>query len=217
MTGPASARLLVIDNYDSFTWNLVHALHEAGERTGQSLQIEVRRNDRCSVDEALDWRPDGIVLSPGPDTPAEAGITVDLIRAAAGRLPLFGVCLGHQSLAVAFGGRIVPAPKVMHGKASSIQHDGQGVFAGLSSPLSAMRYHSLVVAGASIPDELLVSATLAEHDGAVGEPVIMGMRHRRWPIETVQFHPESIGTAWRPKLADNALALLLQGQVEARN
>ncbi len=200
------ARLLVIDNYDSFTWNLVHALYEAGERLGRTLEISVRRNDSCTVQEALEWRPDGVVLSPGPDTPAEAGITVDLIRAAAGRLPLFGVCLGHQSLAVAFGGRVIRSPQVMHGKTSQIQHDGMGVFAGLPQPLLAMRYHSLMVDPDTVPDELLVSASTTGPT-----PLIMGLRHRHFPLEAVQFHPESIGTAQRPPLADNALSMLLGG------
>jgi anthranilate synthase component 2 len=198
------AKLLVIDNYDSFTWNLVHALHEAGDRARQKLEISVRRNDACTAQEAMAWQPDGIVLSPGPDSPAEAGITVDLIRVAAGQVPVFGVCLGHQSLAVAFGGRVVRAPEVMHGKTSLIQHDGRGLFAGLPDPLPAMRYHSLVVDSSCVPDALEVSATLP------GErPLIMGLRHRRWPVEAVQFHPESIGTQARPQLADNALSLLL--------
>lgn len=204
------ARLLVIDNYDSFTWNLIHALHEAATRADRVLEVTVRRNDACTVAAALAWQPDGIVLSPGPDTPDEAGISVPLIRAVAGSVPLFGVCLGHQSVAVAFGGAVIPAPRVMHGKVSNIGHDGQGLFCGLSTPLPAMRYHSLVVDPASVPAELLVSATLAQV-GADGDhpQLIMGLRHRQWPLETVQFHPESVGTAAGPYLADNALRLLL--------
>lgn len=204
------ARLLVVDNYDSFTWNLVHALHEAGQRAGWALQISVRRNDAWTAAEALAWQPDGIVLSPGPDTPAEAGITVGLIQQSAGRVPIFGVCLGHQCLAVALGGTVKRAPRVMHGKTSAIQHDGRGLFAGLSSPLAVMRYHSLVVDAAAIPDQLEVSATLVAAGEDHDQPaLVMGLRHRAWPVETVQFHPESVGTAARPQLADNALRLLL--------
>ena len=174
--------ILVIDNYDSFTWNLVHYLGEAG------AEVAVHRNDRIGVDEALSMDPDGIVISPGPCDPAQAGICLDLIRAAAGRrIPLLGVCLGHQAIGEAFGGRIVRANRILHGKVDAIDHDGSGVFAGLPSPLKATRYHSLTVQPESLPECLRVTAT--SDDGT-----IMGLIHADLPIEGVQFHPESIAS-----------------------
>ncbi|SDD80892.1 anthranilate synthase component 2 [Paracoccus isoporae] len=175
--------ILLIDNYDSFTWNLVHYLGEEGAR------VEVRRNDKLTVAEALSAGADGIVISPGPCDPAQAGICVDLIRAVADRgdLPLFGVCLGHQAIGAAFGGRIVRAGRIMHGKIDAVHHDESGVFAGLPSPLNATRYHSLTVEPDSLPAALRVTATAV--DGT-----IMGMIHRDLPIEGVQFHPESIAS-----------------------
>jgi len=172
--------LLLIDNYDSFTYNLVHYLGELGAET------KVVRNDAITVQEAIALAPEGIVLSPGPATPNEAGICLSLTRAAAGAgVPLFGVCLGHQTIGAAFGGEVVRHSEIVHGKMGSVLHEGKGVFAGLPSPLQATRYHSLVVDRASLPDELEVAAELA--DGT-----IMGLRHRELPIEGVQFHPESI-------------------------
>ncbi|MEO1961999.1 MAG: aminodeoxychorismate/anthranilate synthase component II [Paracoccus sp. (in: a-proteobacteria)] len=174
--------ILLIDNYDSFTWNLVHYLGEAG------AEVAVHRNDRIGVDEALSMDPDGIVISPGSCDPAQAGICLDLIRAAAGRrLPLLGVCLGHQAIGEAFGGRIVRANRILHGKVDAIDHDGSGVFAGLPSPLKATRYHSLTVQPESLPECLRVTAT--SDDGT-----IMGLIHADLPIEGVQFHPESIAS-----------------------
>ncbi|SNT71665.1 anthranilate synthase component II [Paracoccus seriniphilus] len=174
--------ILLIDNYDSFTWNLVHYLGEAG------AEVTVRRNDALSVEEALAMKPDGIVISPGPCDPAQAGICLDLIRAAAERrIPLLGVCLGHQSIGEAFGGKVVRANRILHGKVDDISHDGTGVFAGLPSPLKATRYHSLTVEPESLPDCLRVTAT--SDDGT-----IMGLIHRELPIEGVQFHPESIAS-----------------------
>jgi anthranilate synthase component 2 len=174
--------ILLIDNYDSFTWNLVHYLAEAG------AEVVVRRNDALSVDEALAMKPDGIVISPGPCDPAQAGICLDLIRAAADRaIPLFGVCLGHQAIGEAFGGKVVRANRIMHGKTDAISHDGTGVFAGLASPLVATRYHSLTVEPESLPNCLRVTAT--SDDGT-----IMGLVHEALPIEGVQFHPESIAS-----------------------
>ena len=174
--------ILLIDNYDSFTWNLVHYMGEAG------AEVEVRRNDVLSVDEALAMNARGIVISPGPCDPAHAGIIVPLIRAAAERgVPLFGVCLGHQAIGEAFGGRVVRADRIVHGKTDAVTHDGTGVFAGLPSPLTATRYHSLTVEPESLPDCLRVTATTA--DGT-----IMGLVHRTLPIEGVQFHPESIAS-----------------------
>ena len=174
--------ILLIDNYDSFTWNLVHYLGEAG------AEGAVHRNDRIGVDEALSMDPDGIVISPGPCDPAQAGICLDLIRAAAGRrIPLLGVCLGHQAIGEAFGGRIVRANRILHGKVDAIDHDGSGVFAGLPSPLKATRYHSLTVQPESLPECLRVTAT--SDDGT-----IMGLIHADLPIEGVQFHPESIAS-----------------------
>jgi anthranilate synthase component 2 len=177
-----TGRVLVVDNYDSFTFNLVQYLGELGAET------VVVRNDAMTAAAAVAARPAAIVLSPGPGRPEDAGICVDLVRAAtAAAIPLLGVCLGHQAIAVAFGGRVVGAPVLMHGKCSDVEHSGDGVFRGLPSPLRATRYHSLVAERASLPDALLVTAWTA--DGTV-----MGMRHRRLPVEGVQFHPESIGT-----------------------
>ena len=173
--------ILLIDNYDSFTFNLVHYLGEIGART------KVVRNDALTVAEALAMEPEAIVLSPGPCTPTEAGICVDLIRAAAERVPVFGVCLGHQSIGQAFGGRIVRAPELMHGKTSPILHEGEGVFATLPSPFEATRYHSLIVEEESLPEELVITAR--SPDG-----LIMGLRHREHEIHGVQFHPESIAS-----------------------
>ncbi len=172
--------IVLIDNYDSFTWNLVHYLGELGAR------VQVHRNDALSVDEVLALNPAGIVLSPGPCDPDQAGICLELTRAAGrAEIPLLGVCLGHQTIGQAFGGQVVAAPEIVHGKMGEIHHHGAGVFAGLPSPLKATRYHSLVVDRASLPDVLEVTAALS--DGT-----IMGLRHRNLPIEGVQFHPESI-------------------------
>ena len=185
--------ILVIDNYDSFTWNLVHYLQELG------VAVQVVRNDEISVDQALAMRPQGYLISPGPCTPNEAGISLDLVQAcAAERLPLLGVCLGHQSIGQAFGGRVIRAPRLMHGKTCPVEHDGTGVFAGLPSPFTATRYHSLIVAREDLPGELLINATSA--DG-----LIMGMRHRELPIHGVQFHPESIATEHGHALLANFL------------
>jgi anthranilate synthase component 2 len=186
--------LLMIDNYDSFTFNLVQYLGELG------AEVDVVRNDRASVEELLAREPAGVVISPGPGEPAGAGISVDAVRACAERaLPLLGVCLGHQAIGAAFGGRIVRARSIMHGKVSRIEHDGRGIFAGIESPIEATRYHSLVVEAASCPDALEVTARTED-----GE--IMGLRHRELPIEGVQFHPESILTAEGKRLLGNFLA-----------
>jgi anthranilate synthase/aminodeoxychorismate synthase-like glutamine amidotransferase len=195
--------LLLIDNYDSFTYNLYQYLAELGAR------VEVFRNDQLSVEDALAMGPEHIVVSPGPCTPDEAGISVDLIRAAAGKVPLLGVCLGHQAIGQAFGGRIVPAGEIMHGKTSMVTHDGRGVFAGLPNPFEAIRYHSLAIAPDSVPDVLEVSAR-AESG------VIMGVRHRSLPVEGVQFHPESIMTRVGHDLLRNFLAMRARTTAEAR-
>ncbi len=187
--------ILLIDNYDSFTYNLVHFLGELGAET------EVHRNDKLSVGEAMSKRPEAIVISPGPCDPDRAGICLDLIRAAAdARVPLFGVCLGHQAIGQAFGGRIVRAPQLMHGKVDAVEHSGKGVFRGLPSPLMATRYHSLTIDPASFPAVLEVTATSA--DGT-----IMGLQHRELPIHGVQFHPESIATAHGHDILRNFLAI----------
>jgi len=178
--------LLMIDNYDSFTFNLVQYLGELG------VEVQVFRNDGIGLAEIADLSPAQIVISPGPCTPNEAGISVPLIREFAGRIPILGVCLGHQSIGQAFGGRIVKAREVMHGKTSPIYHDGQGVFAGLPVPFQATRYHSLVVEEDSLPQCLEVTAWTRREDGARDE--IMGVRHREHPVQGVQFHPESILT-----------------------
>jgi anthranilate synthase component II len=186
--------ILLVDNYDSFTYNLYQYLGQLGAET------RVVRNDELSVTQALALRPERIVISPGPGTPDEAGITLELIRAAAGNVPLLGVCLGHQALGQAFGGRVVRAARLMHGKTSEIEHDGRTVFAGLPRPFTATRYHSLVVDRDSVPACLEVSAWT--EDGTV-----MGLRHRELPLEGVQFHPESILTHAGMDLLRNFVAL----------
>jgi len=178
--------LLMIDNYDSFTYNLVQYLGELG------ADVRVFRNDELTLDQVAELSPERIVISPGPCTPNEAGISVPLIRAFAPRTPILGVCLGHQSIGHAFGGRIVKAREVMHGKTSPIYHCRQGVFAGLDVPFQATRYHSLVIEAGRLPDCLEVSAWTQAEDGERDE--IMGVRHRDYPVQGVQFHPESILT-----------------------
>ncbi len=174
--------LLLLDNYDSFTYNLAQYLGEMGAR------VVVRRNDQVSLAEVEAMHPERIVISPGPGRPEDAGITVDVIRAFGPRLPLLGVCLGHQGIGYAFGGRVVRAPHVMHGKPSTVEHDGRGLFAGLAGPFQAGRYHSLIVSDEGWPPDLEVAARAAE-DG-----VVMALRHRAYPIHGVQFHPESVLT-----------------------
>ena len=189
------ARVLVVDNYDSFVYNLVQYLGELG------AEPIVHRNDALTVDQALDLGVAGILLSPGPGRPEDAGILCDLVRAAAGRVPLLGVCLGHQAIGHVFGGQVVAAPTLMHGKTSLVHHDGSGVFAGLPDPFEATRYHSLVVDADTMPAELEVVARTT--DGTV-----MGVRHRDLAVHGVQFHPESILTAGGHDLLRNFLALL---------
>lgn len=184
--------LLVIDNYDSFTYNLVQYLGELG------ADVRVFRNDAITVDEAAALHPAQIVISPGPCTPNEAGISVELIRRLTGAIPILGVCLGHQSIGAALGGRVVRADRIMHGKTSPIVHDGRGVFQGLPSPFDATRYHSLLIERATIPNTLEITAWTAE-----GE--IMGVRHREHLLEGIQFHPESILTLEGKKLLRNFL------------
>ena len=174
--------VLVIDNYDSFTYNLVQYLGEIG------CEITVKRNNAITVDEVDRMRPSQIVISPGPGRPEHAGISVALIRSCAGRIPILGVCLGHQAIGTAFGGTIVAAPSLVHGKTSTIEHDGRGVFAGIPQRFMAGRYHSLVLSSDLVPGELEVAATAVE-DGS-----IMAVRHRQWPVHGVQFHPESVLT-----------------------
>ncbi len=196
MTAAAQRRapkILVIDNYDSFTYNLVQYLGELG------ADVEVRRNDAIALEDIAARKPDGIVVSPGPCTPKEAGISVPVIERFKGTIPILGVCLGHQAIGAALGGDIVRAPRIMHGKTSPIHHDGRGVFEGLANPFDATRYHSLVIERASLPPGLEVSAWTAE-----GE--IMGVRHRSLPLEGVQFHPESILTLEGKRLLGNFLA-----------
>ncbi len=184
--------ILLIDNYDSFTYNLVQFIGDIG------ASCKVVRNDAISVAEALELQPRAIVLSPGPCTPAQAGICVDLVRAAAGHVPLLGVCLGHQSIGAAFGARVVRADVLMHGKTSEIHHHGEGIFAALPSPFTATRYHSLIIERDSLPEELTITAQT--EDG-----VIMGVRHRAHEIHGVQFHPESIATQYGHELLRNFL------------
>ncbi len=188
-------KLLMIDNYDSFTYNLVQYLGELG------AEVIVRRNDALDVAGARMLAPDAIVISPGPGTPADAGVSVSLLQELSGHYPILGVCLGHQCIAAAFGGRIVRASRLMHGKTSPVRHDGRTIFAGLSNPFEAMRYHSLLVEPDSLSPALEVSARTAE-----GE--IMGLRHRQHLVEGVQFHPESIGTQEGKNLLGNFLSLV---------
>lgn len=184
--------LLMIDNYDSFTYNLVQYLGELGE------EITVVRNDEITLDTVQQLNPAGIVISPGPCTPSEAGVSLDLIDRFSGKIPILGVCLGHQSIGQAFGGKIVRAEKVMHGKTSPVFHDGKGVFQGIANPFMATRYHSLVIERSSLPDCLTISAWTEE-----GE--IMGVRHRTLPVEGVQFHPESVLSEHGHQLLENFL------------
>ncbi|NBT29945.1 MAG: aminodeoxychorismate/anthranilate synthase component II [Gammaproteobacteria bacterium] len=187
--------ILMIDNYDSFTWNVVQYLWELG------AEVEVHRNDAISLEEIERKAPAGICISPGPCSPAEAGISMSVIEHFAGQLPIFGICLGQQSIGAVFGGRIVRARNVMHGKTSPVHHTGQGVFVDLPSPLTATRYHSLVVEPESLPDCLEVTAWTQDEAGE--QEAIMGLRHREWDIEGVQFHPESI-------LSEHGHAMLAQ-------
>jgi anthranilate synthase component II len=187
--------LLMIDNYDSFTFNLVQYLGELG------VDVRVHRNDEIDLEGVAALAPERIVISPGPCTPNEAGISVPLIREFSERIPILGVCLGHQSVGQAFGGNIVKAREVMHGKTSPIYHGGQGVFAGLEVPIEATRYHSLVVEAESLPDSLEVTAWTQNADGTRDE--IMGIRHREFPVQGVQFHPESILTRYGHDLLRN--------------
>ena len=194
MTNPVQPKLLLIDNYDSFTYNLVQAFLVLG------AEVEVIRNDAITVEQALAGDYTHLCISPGPGTPHDAGVSIAMIRAFAGRLPIFGVCLGHQAIVEAFGGDVVRAPRLMHGKTSPVNHDGLGLFAGLDQPCEVGRYHSLIAAPDKMPAELQVCATTAE-----GE--IMAVRHRTYVIEGVQFHPESVLTPQGPQLMGNFLAM----------
>jgi anthranilate synthase/aminodeoxychorismate synthase-like glutamine amidotransferase len=190
--------VFVLDNYDSFTYNLVQYLGEMGE------QVEVRRNDQVTLQEIEAMRPKRLVISPGPCTPQDAGISISLIRHFAGKLPILGVCLGHQAIGAAFGAHIVRAHSLMHGKTSAVEHDGKTIFRGLASPFAATRYHSLIVAEDPLPKDLEITARSQEKDGS---SVIMGLRHKRFPVEGVQFHPESVLTQDGKKLLKNFLQL----------
>jgi len=186
--------ILLLDNYDSFTYNLAQYLGELG------CKLEVHRNDKISVEQIARRKPERIVISPGPCTPQEAGICVELIQQLTGKFPILGVCLGHQAIGAAFGGKIVRAPKLFHGKTSEIKHDGRGIFRSVENPLTATRYHSLIVERKSLPRELEVTAETK--DG-----VIMGLRHRKYKLEGVQFHPESVLTESGKQILKNFLEL----------
>lgn len=190
--------IFVLDNYDSFTYNLVQYLGEMGQ------DVVVRRNDQITVDELDEMRPERILVSPGPCTPQEAGMSIDLIKHFTGKVPVLGVCLGHQALGAAFGGDVVRAKTLMHGKVSKVEHDGRTLFKNVASPMQATRYHSLIVAEKTLPKELEVSAWTSEADGT---RVIMGLRHRTEPVEGVQFHPESVLTTEGRKMLKNFLSL----------
>ena len=185
--------IFILDNYDSFTYNLVQVFGSLGET------VEVRRNDQITIEEVEALHPERIVLSPGPCTPQEAGISIPLIQHFAGKLPILGVCLGHQAIGAAFGGRIVRAPRLMHGKTSAVEHDSLTIFRGIRSPMVCTRYHSLIVSEDGLPEELQISAR--------SEGLIMGLRHRTFPIEGVQFHPESVLTDDGKRLIANFLKL----------
>lgn len=191
--------VFVLDNYDSFTYNLVQYLGELGQK------VEVCRNDQITPQQIEALHPDHVVISPGPCTPQDAGISIELIRYFAGKKPVLGVCLGHQAIGAAFGGKVVRAAKVMHGKVSRIEHDGKTVFRGAPNPLTATRYHSLIVSEEGLPAELEISARTHEADGS---RIIMGLRHRRFPVEGVQFHPESVLTDSGRTLLKNFLSLV---------
>ena len=195
---PLTNMIFVLDNYDSFTYNLVQYLGELG------ADITVRRNDQITVADVEALRPDRILISPGPCTPQQAGISIDLIRHFAGKTPLLGVCLGHQAIGAAFGGQVVRARTLMHGKTSQVEHDARTIFSGLPTPLQATRYHSLIVAEPGLPRDLEVSAYTHDADGT---RVIMGLRHRQFPVEGVQFHPESVLTLEGKKILRNFLQL----------
>ena len=190
--------VFVLDNYDSFTFNLVQYIGELGE------EVNVARNDQISIDAIEALHPNHILVSPGPCTPNEAGISIELIRRFAGKVPLLGVCLGHQAIGAAFGGKVVRAPNLMHGKTSSVEHDGKTIFHNIPSPMIATRYHSLIVEEKNLPAELEISATCRDRDGT---RVIMGLRHRKYPVEGVQFHPESVLTDQGKQLVRNFLEL----------
>ena len=195
---PGCPLIFVLDNYDSFTYNLVQYIGELG------AEVEVRRNDRVTVDEIRRIAPEKIVISPGPCTPHEAGISIDLVQQLAGKIPILGVCLGHQAIGEAFGGHVVRAPHLMHGKTSAVVHDNKTVFQGLPIPMTATRYHSLIVEEKTLPSEFEVSAWTTEKDGT---RTIMGLRHKQYPVEGVQFHPESVLTDAGKKLIANFLQL----------
>jgi len=186
--------ILLLDNYDSFTYNLAQYLGELG------CTLEVHRNDKISVEQIVRRKPERIVISPGPCTPQEAGISIELIQKLAGKFPILGVCLGHQAIGAAFGGKIVRAPKLFHGKTSQIEHNGKGIFRSVPNPLIATRYHSLIVERKSLPRSLAITAETSD-------AVIMGLRHKRYPIEGVQFHPESVLTESGKKILQNFLAM----------
>ncbi len=190
--------VFVLDNYDSFTYNLVQYIGELGQ------EVVVRRNDQTTIVDIDALRPDRILISPGPCTPHEAGISIDLIKHFSGKVPILGVCLGHQAIGEAFGGKVVRAANLMHGKTSSVEHDGKTIFRDIPSPMTATRYHSLIVEEKSLPKELEISATCHDRDGT---RVIMGLRHRQVPVEGVQFHPESVLTDQGKQLIRNFLEL----------
>ena len=190
--------IFVLDNYDSFTYNLVQYLGEMGQ------EVVVRRNDQVTINQIEELAPERILISPGPCTPQDAGISIELIKHFTGKVPILGVCLGHQAMGAAFGGNVVRARQLMHGKTSQVEHDGRTIFRDVPSPMEATRYHSLIVADKGFPKELEVSAHTTD---SAGNRVIMGLRHKRYPVEGVQFHPESVLTSHGKQLIRNFLTL----------
>ena len=210
ISGGRTLKLLLLDNYDSFTFNLLDLLQAAARDLGLALEVRVVRNDAQSLDELKLWLPDCVVLSPGPNTPDVAGICLELLQKWLGQLPIFGVCLGHQALAVALGGRLARAPRPTHGKQGTIAHDNAAIYGEMPQDFLAMRYHSLIVDEQTLPADLQVTSRLHCPEDVAEHGLIMGLRHRRWPAETVQFHPESVGTPLAAQLGRGIVNWLMQ-------
>lgn len=216
LSGGGTLKLLLIDNYDSFTFNLADLLQVAARDLQLALQLRLVRNDAYSLTDLEQWSPTCVVLSPGPNAPDSAGISLELLRNWLGRRPIFGVCLGHQALAVAMGARLTRAPRPMHGKQGAIAHDQRAIYAEMPQEFLAMRYHSLIVDEATLPADLQVSARLHCPENAEEHGMIMGLRHRQYAAESVQFHPESVGTPMGPQLGQAIVKWLIQQRIDGR-